>query len=91
MLRVANQLKAISPIPIKITFLGAHALLPEFKSNSQGYIDQIIREMLPVIGAETGRLHRCVLRNKLFFSFLIQINLHAGSREVKAKSPCQSI
>jgi imidazolonepropionase len=52
MLRVANRLKAISPIPIKITFLGAHALLPEFKSNSQGYINQIINEMLPVIGAE---------------------------------------
>jgi len=52
MLRVANRLKAISPIPIKITFLGAHAMPPVFKNNRKGYIDLIIEEMLPVIRAE---------------------------------------
>ena len=52
MLRVIKKLKAISPIPIKATFLGAHTYPLAFKENHQGYIDQIINEMLPQIAAE---------------------------------------
>jgi imidazolonepropionase len=52
MLRVAARLKAVSPIPIKITFLGAHAIPPQFKGNSIGYVNQIIEKMLPIIGTE---------------------------------------
>jgi imidazolonepropionase len=52
MLRVIKQLKAISPIPIKATFLGAHTFPQEYKENHQGYIDLIINEMLPVIARE---------------------------------------
>ena len=52
MLRVIKKLKAISPIPIKATFLGAHAYPLAFKENHQGYIEQILQEMLPQIAAE---------------------------------------
>lgn len=52
MLRVIKRLKAESGIAIKATFLGAHAFPPEFKENHQGYIDQIINEMLPQIEKE---------------------------------------
>ncbi|MGB0432203.1 MAG: imidazolonepropionase, partial [Bacteroidia bacterium] len=52
MLRVIKALKATSPIPIKATFLGAHAFPAEFKDNHEGYIDLIINEMLPVIAKE---------------------------------------
>lgn len=52
MLRVINQLKDISPIPIKATFLGAHTYPPLYKENHQGYIDSILNEMLPVIAHE---------------------------------------
>jgi imidazolonepropionase len=52
MLRVIKNLKSLSPIPIKATFLGAHTYPPEYKDNHQGYIDKIINEMLPVIAAE---------------------------------------
>ena len=52
MLRVIKKLKAVSPIPIKATFLGAHAYPLAFKENHQGYIEQIIREMFPQIAAE---------------------------------------
>ncbi len=51
-LRVANRLKSVSPIPVKITFLGAHALPTEFKNDSKKYIDLIIDKMLPAIAAE---------------------------------------
>lgn len=52
MLRVIQQLKANSPIPIKATFLGAHAFPAAYKHNHQGYLDLIIKEMLPAIAAE---------------------------------------
>lgn len=51
-LRVIQQLKANSPIPIKATFLGAHAFPAAYKLNHQGYLDLIINEMLPAIAAE---------------------------------------
>lgn len=52
MLRVINKLKQILPIPIKATFLGAHAIPLEFKENRKAYIDLIINEMLPAIANE---------------------------------------
>ena len=52
MLRVIKRLKAVSPLTIKATFLGAHAFPPEFKEHHQGYIDLIINEMLPAINDE---------------------------------------
>ena len=52
MLRVIKRLKEKSPIPVKATFLGAHTYPLTFKENHEGYIDQIINEMLPQIAAE---------------------------------------
>ncbi len=49
MLRVIQRLKVISPIPIKATFLGAHAIPTEFKENREGYISLLIDELLPEI------------------------------------------
>jgi len=51
-LKVIARLKANYPIPIKATFLGAHAFPKEYKKNKQGYIDIIINEMLPAIESE---------------------------------------
>lgn len=52
MLRVIKRLKTVSPITIKATFLGAHAIPMEYKQNRNAYIDLIIDKMLPIIGAE---------------------------------------
>lgn len=52
MLRVIKKLKERSKLSIKSTFLGAHTYPKEYKENHQGYIDLIIKEMLPVIAAE---------------------------------------
>ncbi|MBC7695376.1 MAG: imidazolonepropionase [Burkholderiales bacterium] len=52
MLRVIKKIKDLNLIPVKATFLGAHALPLEFKNNKQDYIDLIIHEMLPKIAAE---------------------------------------
>jgi imidazolonepropionase len=52
MLRVIKKLKQRSALSIKATFLGAHTYPMEYRENHQGYIDLIIREMLPVIADE---------------------------------------
>lgn len=51
MLRVIRRLKDEQLIPVKATFLGAHAVPQEFKTNRQGYIHQLIHDMLPRISA----------------------------------------
>lgn len=52
MLKVIKRLKESSPAIIKATFLGAHAIPPEFKDNRDGYVDMIINEMIPAIAKE---------------------------------------
>lgn len=52
MLRVIKKLREHYPIPIKATYLAAHALPPEFKGNSSAYIDHVISETLPRVAAE---------------------------------------
>ncbi|WP_133466344.1 imidazolonepropionase [Sunxiuqinia elliptica] len=52
MLRVIKRLKANSPMIIKSTFLGAHALPVEYKADRQKYIKLLIEEMLPEIDRE---------------------------------------
>ncbi len=52
MLRVAKRLGDEFPIRIIPTFLGAHALPPEYNDNSDGYIDLVCDEMIPVIATE---------------------------------------
>ncbi|MGZ3865993.1 MAG: imidazolonepropionase [Bacteroidia bacterium] len=52
MLRVIKKLKELSPLTIKSTFLGAHAYPLKYKENKRGYIDLIIKEMIPAIANE---------------------------------------
>jgi len=52
MLRVIKRLKENMPIPIKATFLGAHAFPLLYKEDRTGYIQLIVQEMLPKIAAE---------------------------------------
>ena len=52
MLRVIKKLKEISPLTIKSTFLGAHALPQKYKGNKDAYMDLVINEMLPQVAEE---------------------------------------
>lgn len=52
MLRVIKKLKENYSIPIKATFLGAHAIPKEYKNDKQGYLNLIITKMLPIISEE---------------------------------------
>ena len=52
MLRVVRRLRETAPIPIRATFLGAHALPEEYKEDRTGYIRLVTETMLPRIAAE---------------------------------------
>jgi imidazolonepropionase len=52
MLRVIKKISENSPLEIKATFLGAHAVPEDFKNNREKYIDLIINEMIPLVASE---------------------------------------
>ena len=52
MLRVIKRIKDLNILPVKATFLGAHALPLDYKQDKAGYINLIINDMLPKISAE---------------------------------------
>lgn len=68
MLRVAQQLKNVANMPVKVTFLGAHAIPQTYKNNRQAYINLIINEMLPNIAAEKLADYIDVFCDKGFFT-----------------------
>lgn len=68
MLRVIRKLKEEVKIPIKASFLAAHAYPPEFKDNHAGYLDLIINEMLPRVAGEGLADYMDVFCEQGFFS-----------------------
>jgi imidazolonepropionase len=51
MLQVARALGSTHGVDVRTTFLGAHALPPEFAGRADDYVDEVLR-MLPVLHAE---------------------------------------
>jgi len=47
MLRAARALEARAPVAVTTTFLGAHAVPPEWKGDPDGYVDFLCDEVLP--------------------------------------------
>lgn len=68
MLRVIRRLKEASPITIKSTFLGAHAVPHEYKGRQGDYVDLIINEMIPMVAAEELADYIDVFCDKGFFT-----------------------
>jgi imidazolonepropionase len=72
-LRVASRLRKSGTnnhhiIPIKATFLGAHAVPLKFKNDREAYIQLIIQEMLPVIAQEKLAEYIDVFCEKNYFT-----------------------
>jgi imidazolonepropionase len=68
MLRVIRRLKQKSPIPVRATFLGAHAYPAAYRDDHDGYIQLITEKMLPAIAAEGLADHIDVFCEQGFFS-----------------------
>jgi imidazolonepropionase len=52
MLRVARRVGEMLPVDVCTTFLGAHALPPEYAGRGDDYIDMVCAQMLPALAAQ---------------------------------------
>ena len=68
MLRVIKRLRETTPITIKSTFLGAHAVPAEYKGKQGEYVDLIINEMIPLISSAELADYIDVFCDKGFFT-----------------------
>ena len=51
-LKVARQLAERLPVHVKTTLLAAHAVPPEYQDNADGYVDDIVNNILPTLTQE---------------------------------------
>jgi imidazolonepropionase len=68
MLRVIKKLKQHYDIPIKATFLGAHAIPKEYKERPGAYMDLVIEEILPKVAQEKLAQYIDIFCEKGYFS-----------------------
>ncbi len=81
MLRVIRRIKEESPITVRSTFLGAHAVPAEYRDNRGGYTDLIINEMIPAVAAERLADYIDVFCDRGFFTVKETARiLEAGAR-----------
>ena len=52
MLRVIRRIRETSPLEVRATFLGAHAVARAYRGRQGEYVDLICREMLPAVAHE---------------------------------------
>ncbi|MGN7295921.1 imidazolonepropionase [Ferdinandcohnia sp. SAFN-114] len=51
-LRIMKELQETHPIDLVPTFMGAHAVPPEYKGREEKFVDYVINEMLPIVAEE---------------------------------------
>ena len=68
MLRVIRWIKETVPICVRSTFLGAHAIPRQYKSNPSEYVDIVINEMIPQVASEELADYIDVFCDRGFFS-----------------------
>jgi imidazolonepropionase len=50
-LKAAKALAQLRPVDVRTTYLGLHALPPEFAADREAYLDLVCRELVPVVAA----------------------------------------
>lgn len=68
MLRVIRRLKAETPLLVKATFLGAHAVPAAYKGRQTEYVNLLINEMIPMVASEELADYIDVFCDKGFFT-----------------------
>jgi len=68
MLRVITRIREKSPMLVRRTFLGAHAVPEAYRGRQDAYVDLVIREMLPAVAREGLADYVDVFCDKGFFT-----------------------
>lgn len=81
MLRVIRRLKEEAPIPIRATFLAAHALPTRYKDDKAAYLQLVIDEMLPRVAGDGLADYIDVFCEKGYFDIQdTELLMEAGAR-----------
>ena len=81
MLKAAKAIEELMPLRIQTTFLGAHAVPPEFNGNSQDYVDHVCNVMIPAIAQEGLADAVDVFMEKIAFNFKQTSQIFEKSKE----------
>ncbi|HDR88823.1 MAG TPA: imidazolonepropionase [Bacteroidetes bacterium] len=68
MLRVIRRIRESVPMNVKSTFLGAHSIPMEYRSDPDRYVDLVVKEMIPAVGRENLADHIDVFCDRGFFT-----------------------
>lgn len=68
MLRVIRRLKETTPLVIRSSFLGAHALPAKYKGRRKEYVDLVVNKMIPMVADENLADYIDVFCDRGFFS-----------------------
>jgi imidazolonepropionase len=68
MLRVIRRIKHETPLTVRSTFLGAHAIPEKYRDDRSAYIDLIVDEMIPAVASERLADYIDVFCDQGFFS-----------------------
>lgn len=86
MLRVVKRIAEESPLAVKATFMGAHAYPEKYRDDHEGYIKEIINEMIPAVAAEGLAEYVDVFCEEGFFSKEDSDRILAAGREFGLKA-----
>lgn len=90
MLRVARRLGEITGVRVKTTFLGAHAIPPEYKGKRQNYVDYLCNEVLPAV-TEAGLADAVdVFCESIAFSYAETEQLFAKANDLNLAVKCHA-
>lgn len=81
MLRVIKKLRENYDLPVKSTFLGAHAIPKEYKNDPDAYMDLVINEILPKVAKEGLAEYIDIFCEKGYFSIKDTHRLLSAAKE----------
>lgn len=85
MLRVIRKLRENYDLPVKSTFLGAHAIPKNYKNDPDAYMDLVINEILPEVAKEDLAQYIDIFCEKGYFSLDDTHRLLSAAREYGLK------
>jgi len=85
MLRVIRKLRENYDLPVKSTFLGAHAIPKEYKNDPDAYMDLVINQILPKVAKEGLAEYIDIFCEKGYFSVEDTNKLLSAAKEFGLK------
>lgn len=85
MLRVIRKLRENYDLPVKSTFLGAHAIPKEYKNDPDSYMELVINEILPKVAKEGLAEYIDIFCEKGYFSVADTNKLLSAAKEFGLK------